>query len=847
MNILDMRTVLSSYIISDVISVAMIISLWLQNRRRQVGLGLWVVDFVFQLASLILIALRGVIPDFVSMVVGNALIMLGTILLYIGLERYTAKTSSQIHNYVLLALFICVQSWFALVQPSLTARNVNVSIGLLVFCSQIAWLLLYRADANMRFETRSVGLVFAAYSLVSLLRIFADLVAPQQNDLFKSGLYDVLAVMTYQMLFIGLTFALFQMINRRLIAVLERDILERKRSERILTESEERYHSLFDNMMNGFAYCQMLFENDQPQDFIYLDVNHAFEQTTGLNNVVGKKVSEVLPGIRESDPELLKRYGRVAQTGDPERFETYVSAMEMWFSISIYSPQKGYFVAVFDVITERKRAEAEIERLSRFPSENPNPVLRVDYDGRILYANQSSAPVLAAWGRTVGQDVPDDWRTQIAAVLETGESLEVELDCQGQVFLLMLAPVLVENDVNIYGREITRRKQAEEALKKSAESFRNLFEHSPVGNSMTGMDGSVHVNRAFCEMLGYSKEELSIKKWMDITYPDDVQLSAEMSQALVDGKIEQSRFEKRYVRKDGNIVWMDVSAYLQRDEKDQPQFFISAIYDITERKQAEAILQAYSTHLEEIVAERTHDLRAAQEKLIRQERLAMLGQLAGSVSHELRNPLGVISNAAYFLGMAQPDANEKVKQYLDIIEKETRTADKIITDLLDFSRIESASKTPVLIVELVQHVLARYPVPDSVSVTLKVPKGLPPVFVDPAQMAQVLGNLVVNACQAMLMPASSTNAKLVISAKPSRLNSESFVAISVKDNGIGITSENMSKLFEPLFTTKARGIGLGLAICKNLVETNDGRIEVRSQPGKGSIFTIYLPVHKEDL
>ena len=122
------------------------------------------------------------------------------------------------------------------------------------------------------------------------------------------------------------------------------------------------YRSLFDNMLNGLAYCKMVFEQSEPKDFIYLEVNSAFESLTGLKNVTGKKVSEVIPGLRESDPKLLEIYGRVALTGVPERFENYVEALGMWFSVSVYSPQKEYFVAVFDVITERKWAEEALRR-----------------------------------------------------------------------------------------------------------------------------------------------------------------------------------------------------------------------------------------------------------------------------------------------------------------------------------------------------------------------------------------------------------------------------------------------------------------------------------------------------
>lgn len=124
-----------------------------------------------------------------------------------------------------------------------------------------------------------------------------------------------------------------------------------------LQASEERYRSLFVNMTEGFAYCRMLFENGRPVDFVYLEVNDAFTRQTGLKNVVGRKASEVIPGIREADPGLLERYGRVALTGQPEQFENFVTALQMWFNISVYSPAKEHFVAVFDVITERKATE----------------------------------------------------------------------------------------------------------------------------------------------------------------------------------------------------------------------------------------------------------------------------------------------------------------------------------------------------------------------------------------------------------------------------------------------------------------------------------------------------------
>jgi signal transduction histidine kinase len=246
--------------------------------------------------------------------------------------------------------------------------------------------------------------------------------------------------------------------------------------------------------------------------------------------------------------------------------------------------------------------------------------------------------------------------------------------------------------------------------------------------------------------------------------------------------------------------------------------------------------------LEARVEERTRalqnalaELQAAQQELVRREKLAILGQLAGGVGHELRNPLGVMTNALYYLEAVLRDAPPEVAEYLGILRSQIGLSEKIIGDLLDFARVRPPERAAVSLHDLVTDQLARLGPLDGVEVNAQIPTSLPPACIDRVQVGQVVLNLLTNAVQAM----SGAPGKVTVRGE---LERPDRVRLDVHDTGVGIAADDARRIFEPLFTTKARGIGLGLAVSRTLVHANGGDITFASDPGRGTTFTIRLPI-----
>jgi PAS domain S-box-containing protein len=395
-----------------------------------------------------------------------------------------------------------------------------------------------------------------------------------------------------------------------------RDVTERTRAEQTRRATEERYRSLFSNMLNGFAYCRMLYDDhDRPVDFVYLSVNEAFARLTGLTNVVGKPVSEVIPGIRELSPELFETYGRVASTGIPETFEFDFKSQAQWLTISVYCPEKGSFIAVFDDITERKRVEAalrESEERYRIIAESvSDAIIAIDQDSRIIrFANTSIETILGySPGELVGKDLtllmPErsrdahrvglkryvdtgvkhlDWRaTEVIGQHKNGTEVPLEV-AYGEY-----AKGATRYFVGVL-RDVTALRRAEEGRRL----FRALLDRSndiiEVVDPNTGR--FLDVNEKGCVDLGYSREEFLALSLVDIDPTLDPSSFSRASEELRESGM--LLWEGLHRRKDGSTFPVEVSISLIRLER---EYAVAVVRDTTERKRAEADLRLHSTAL----------------------------------------------------------------------------------------------------------------------------------------------------------------------------------------------------------------------------------------------------------
>lgn len=434
------------------------------------------------------------------------------------------------------------------------------------------------------------------------------------------------------------------------------------------------------------------------------------------------------------------------------------------------------------------------------------------------------------------------FKEELIAIANGEKEFEIEGEVRtltGQVKHVLVTLVVQKqtNDISIAlitTTDITQQKTYQTKLE-------NL--HTAIDNSLNGFGivdknrNFVYVNKAYVKMWGYDNKEevLNCNPSLHCKDPDIPRQI--ISKLRSDGKCIIEFIARR---KDGSFFDVLMYARLAYDENGL-EIYPSTSIDITEKKNAEKALKEkekqlarYQNHLEQIIEERNVELKEAQKKLLQKEKLAAIGQLAGSVAHDIRNPLGAISNSIYFLNQTQEDSKKELqKKHFQIMEREIFKANEIITDLMNFSK----EATPVLtrsdINILLRNILDELDFPSNINKKLDLTPHIPSFFFDTNQIQRACLNLIINAIQAM--PEGGT---LLVSSS----FENNIVTINFHDTGVGISNENIENIFDPLYTTKPKGVGLGLTIVHTFIEKHDGLIEVESEVGQGSNFIISLPI-----
>lgn len=380
------------------------------------------------------------------------------------------------------------------------------------------------------------------------------------------------------------------------------------------------------------------------------------------------------------------------------------------------------------------------------------------------------------------------------------------------------------------------RRRTEQELAESAAKYRNLVENTnDVIFTLDEAGRFTYVSPSVKAATGYTPEEMIGDSFAHYAHGDDLPIIVENLQKLRLGITEPHEF--RIIDKEYMVHY--VRAFSRPIFKDGEFAGVTSIAaDITGRKLMEKRLVEYSADLESMVAERTRELTQAQERLVRNEKLAAIGELAGGISHELRTPLASIRFSIEFLRQKLGEsADAKTLKHLDMLHKQIDACDRSLNDLLDFARPKQASRSHIRLEPVVRQIMDSVIVPANVEIRFDLDPEAPEVHVDVNHLEQIVRNLVTNAAQAM-PDGGALSLRTILS--------DGFLGLEISDTGTGIPPENLDKIFEPLYTTKPRGIGLGLCVVKDLIERQEGRLRVSSIPGKGTTFTVEFPVTEKE-
>jgi PAS domain S-box-containing protein len=636
-----------------------------------------------------------------------------------------------------------------------------------------------------------------------------------------------------------------------------RDITERKRMEEALRDSLEREKLLGDLVRNaslpvGIGYPDGRLGNCNP----------AFSELTGYTEEELKTIdwnsTLTPPEWRERESAKLEELVRTKKAVHYEKEYVRKDGSRVPIELVVHPKYDSegnlqYYFAFLTDITERKRMEEELRRYSTQLEELvfertkklaesekryreladllPQIVFEIDRKGNLTFLNRAGFALIGytrdelRGGLNVFQmfavEDHDRARKGIQGIL-SGETIGgrefVALRKDGSTFPVMVHTSAIVQEGKVVGLrgiavDITNPKRMEEQLRTSRERLDFLVTSNPAvifsgkpHSDLTDFD-MTYLSRNLASMLGYEPQEFidDPKFWDRHVHPEDRhRVLASLPRFFKEGHIG---YDYRFLHKDGTYRWIHEEVRAIRDATGNPVEVVGYWTDVTEQKRME-------------------------EGFRKAERLATIGELAAMVGHDLRNPLTGITGATYYLEKTLGQRIKgKEKEMLNVIEDSVRHSDKIVSDLLEYSRelrLELSDTNPR---SVTSKALGLVRIPKNIRLVDST-RNQPKIRVDVDKLTRVFVNLIRNAVDAM-----PEGGKLTITSR----QLDRKLQVSFADTGTGITGDVKEKLWSPLFTTKAQGIGLGLPIVKRLVEAHGGAVTVETKPGKGSTFTVAIP------
>ena len=608
------------------------------------------------------------------------------------------------------------------------------------------------------------------------------------------------------------------------------------------------------------------------EDFVFTHVNSRGERmmNTPAPRMIGARLCELFPINRTHG--FLEKYIRVVETGQPYTEQFHLETPEFpdnWFEHQVVKLLDGIAINIREITSDiRQRQELQLlkQRLELaveganlgmwdWDLSRAEIAVSPQYAGMLGYEPSSFTLTLGRWLEMLHPDDREAANRQTQEHLD-GKRPHIDMEFRlrtqqgGYRWILCRGRTVIRGEdgrpERIAGTnlDITQRKVAVEEVEQQQEQLRRIVQSMPVLVMALDADLTLAIWNDECERItGYSADEM-------IGQPDAIKklIPAKEDRAKLLHDFENLADDFRdwrwtFTTKSGHrrtVFWSNISA--SQPISGWVTWLVGT--DITARLEAEQELARHREQLEGLVEERTGQLRTAQAELMQSERMSVLGKLTATVSHELRNPLGVIKASAYYLSGRLKGADEKVQKHITRIDKQVQICNDIVEELLLLTRSGQTQRAHADIAGWLRQAAATLSVPSNVKLELDIPEESYPALIDPGKLERALYNLANNAVHAMVgWPDGGPDEPRVASPQLTislRRDGGAYLLV-VKDNGCGMDDKTAQRAFEPLFTTHRQGTGLGLPLVAKIAEEHGGKVEVKSVPGEGTAVTIIIP------